>query len=436
MKVFVPNNNLEERMYIIDVFFTTFLGVDYTVEKHQNNDWLLQVEDKLIVIKDTFFSNFHQELSYLDKNNIPITIQFATNEYTPEDNLPVIYGGTTIAKNSNSITCDIDIFASAFFMLTRWEEYVVEELDNHGRFPGSSSLAYKQNFLDRPIVNEYVELLWNMLTSIGYNKERKKRNYNLIVTHDLDYPFAWTTPKKAIRKLGGRILKLDFVNFFKLLLNFIKTKINYKNDNFYTFDFLFNFYDQKKLSTYFFLMTGSNKKLDGCYNLSNKKIKKIIAAILNKGHKIGFHPGYDSHINEKIWQQELHTLQENVMVPINVGRQHYLRYQVPKTAALWDKNDMKWDSSLYYSKEGGFRTGCCYEYPLFDFLTRRELKVKEKTLCFMDTTIIDNNINIDLKKISETVKKYSGDFVFLWHNSNLYNKKLMQLFKKSIEQVI
>ena len=183
-------------------------------------------------------------------------------------------------------------------------------------------------------------------------------------------------------------------------------------------------------------MTGSNKKLDGCYNLSNKKIKKIIAAILNKGHKIGFHPGYDSHINEKIWQQELHTLQENVMVPINVGRQHYLRYQVPKTAALWDKNDMKWDSSLYYSKEGGFRTGCCYEYPLFDFLTRRELKVKEKTLCFMDTTIIDNNINIDLKKISETVKKYSGDFVFLWHNSNLYNKKLMQLFKKSIEQVI
>lgn len=67
--------------------------------------------------------------------------------------ITIIYGEDKliIDRNSKTIVCGIDIFASSFFMLTRWEEYVNKKRDNHNRFPASESLAYKFGFLNRPI---------------------------------------------------------------------------------------------------------------------------------------------------------------------------------------------------------------------------------------------------------------------------------------------
>mgnify|MGYP000971870045 CR=1 FL=1 len=45
-----------------------------------------------------------------------------------------------------TIICEADVFASCFFMLTRWEEYVNKNRDKHDRFSANESLAYKQGF--------------------------------------------------------------------------------------------------------------------------------------------------------------------------------------------------------------------------------------------------------------------------------------------------
>ena len=66
------------------------------------------------------------------------------------------------------LVCAVDIVATLFFMLTRWEEAIDDPpLDQHGRWPATASLAYRQSFLDRPIVNEYVEAVWSMLAHLG-----------------------------------------------------------------------------------------------------------------------------------------------------------------------------------------------------------------------------------------------------------------------------
>ncbi len=40
-------------------------------------------------------------------------------------------------------------------MLSRWEELQNEYADNHGRFPFDKCVAYRYDFLDIPIVDEY-----------------------------------------------------------------------------------------------------------------------------------------------------------------------------------------------------------------------------------------------------------------------------------------
>ncbi len=86
---------------------------------------------------------------------------FSKNDFIVEKDIPIIYGTDKLEiteQNQNIITCGIDIFASSFFMLTRWEEYVNKNRDRHNRFPAIESLAFKNDFLSRPVVNEYVEM--------------------------------------------------------------------------------------------------------------------------------------------------------------------------------------------------------------------------------------------------------------------------------------
>ena len=75
-------------------------------------------------------------------------------------------------------------------MLTRYEEYVIKKRDNLDRFEYKESFAHKNSFLDRPIVNEYLELLWCGIRMIAPDLERRKRKYTVIPTHDIDKPFG------------------------------------------------------------------------------------------------------------------------------------------------------------------------------------------------------------------------------------------------------
>lgn len=74
----------------------------------------------------------------------------------------------------------LDIFGSAFFMLTRYEEVVKSVKDEHERFQARASLAYQEGFLERPIVNEYLEILWWSMKRLWPNLERKKESFEYI----------------------------------------------------------------------------------------------------------------------------------------------------------------------------------------------------------------------------------------------------------------
>ena len=66
-------------------------------------------------------------------------------------------------------------------MLSRYEEYVDSSRDVHDRFPAKASLAYKEGFLDQPIINEYIELLFACMLCLWPNIKRidcpSKRRY-------------------------------------------------------------------------------------------------------------------------------------------------------------------------------------------------------------------------------------------------------------------
>lgn len=438
----ISSNNIQEKKYIIDIIFDEFLGLNYILEINENikNYEIILENEKKLIIEDNFFNKFDKNLEYLKLENIPKKVEFIKNDFIVENNLPVIYGNDKILVSEKEIICGVDVFASSFFMLTRWEEYVNKNRDNHNRFPAYESLAYKQGFLDRPVVNEYVEMLWNMLKFFGISQERKKREFNLVLTHDVDRVFKYTSFLNKVREIIGDIVKRkNLVLAYKNILRQIKVNLNLEKDPYDTFDYLMDVSEKNNTKSYFFLHSSSASK----YDINNDKfLKEIADKIIKRGHFLGYHPSYNAYNNEEIFKKDKEKIENIINQKLKYGRGHYLRFEVPITWQIWENNNMEWDSTLSYADKEGFRCGVCYPFSVFNILSRKKLRLKERPLIVMDGSFIDYQFDITPQKMEKkihnlinAVKKYNGEFVFLWHN-NSFNHGIWLKFQHIYEKVI
>jgi len=442
--IVIPNNNINERKYIINVMFGEFLGVDYKIEQKDilNYEIFLENGNKLVII-DAFFSQYKKKLDYLNINNIPKKIEFTDNECDFTKNTPIIYGKQRIEMTENKVNCFIDIFSSSFFMLTRWEEYVNKQRDGHNRFPVESSLAFKNNFLDIPVVNRYIDLLKKLLIKLEFSGRFLTRKYKKIITHDVDHLYLWDTKKKFfLHILRDLIRKKSLKKFINSISYYIKVKKHTVNDPYDTFDYLMTLSEKNKIKSYFFFMAkGLSDKYDNQYESDSSSVKKIIKNIKKRGHFIGLHPSYYAYNLPDQFKKEKMEIEENLKTNIKFGREHYLRFDIPKTWQIWEDNKMEWSSSMNYSGQDGFRCGICYPFSVFNILTRKKLFLKERPLIVMDVNqILKKNMNPEkmiknIKKLDKTVKKYQGDFVFLWHNSS-FNTDKWQIYHNTYESIL
>ncbi|SLM11101.1 conserved hypothetical protein [uncultured spirochete] len=452
--IYIPNNNKKECEYIINIFFREIFDIEYCINYIEYSDYyeILIDNDRKIYIKDSFFSKFLKEKEYLDKKYIPLDIKFAESNLFHTEKLPVIYGEDLIRIGDDNCTiyCDIDIFASAFFMLTRWEEYVNKARDQHDRFPGIESIAYKYGFLDRPAVNEYAELLWSMLKFLGYNRPRKEHQYQMMLTHDVDEPFeiAYKPLGLILKNIAGDVIKRkEYAIAVKKAMDlFEKTENKLSFDNFFSFDYIMEQSEKRGLESAFYFLPSGSPEMQFRPKIENPTMKNLLKSIHQRGHEIGIHGHYETYRNEKAFLDDVELLKKalnenRIEYQIKGGRQHYLRWEMPTTYYNYQNAGLEYDTTLSYADVAGFRCGICYEFTPFDFLKREKLKIKERPLIAMECSIIDERyMNMGyteraldyFKKLKDQCRKYNGNFVLLWHNSRLRNDQE----KKFYEQVL
>ena len=157
----IPDTYQPERRYSLSVLFNEFLGLDFQIEYAERSDTKITFDDdKTLLISDGLFAT--PESQWLQPSSLPkqplkswdLTVT-SLNVTTLSPNIPVIYGEDPDTPDFFSavpqrIRLGLDIFGSAFFMLTRYEEVVKPDRDNHDRFSATASLAYQEKFLDQP----------------------------------------------------------------------------------------------------------------------------------------------------------------------------------------------------------------------------------------------------------------------------------------------
>ncbi len=427
IKVNIPKGQAKERRYIINVLLSEFLGIDYEIsESNKSEDITFQLENnKKIIFKDYFFSKLSTKNYSVDL--IPQKIEhLESNKYCSIKNIPIVYGKNMIEDdNPNTIICHVDIFSSAFFMLTRWEESVLKNKDIHARVLAKDHLSVKFNFFHRPIVNEYLELLWGLLKAQQINQEKKERDYQLYLTHDVDYPLKWVHLGRSIKTLLADLLKRrDLSLFYKNFKCYLSSKLNVKNDPYNNFKQLIDAANSAGVKSYFFFLNGGQSQYDSRHSMNTSFMKSLYDLIHSNNHYIGIHPSYMTQDNYDLLKKEVVGLKKLTPSFHPFGRQHFLRFKVPTTWQNWHDCQLSWSSTMGFSDRIGFRSGVCYAHSTFNIQTRKMLSVKERPLIAMDVSMgvwqNFNNLDTVLNEYSQlvtTVKKYKGDFVFLWHNS-------------------
>ncbi|MDD2385444.1 MAG: polysaccharide deacetylase family protein [Bacteroidales bacterium] len=415
-----------EKNYVFDVLFNEILGLEYLVTYHQTPNYQIKSGNKIITINDVFFAELDENVNYYNNYNlIPEKIKYLESELCSENDIPILYGDVAFDIDLDNALIGADIIASVFFMLSRWEEIACVSKDKHNRPDENEMLAVKFDFYHRPIVNEYVEFLWNVFNKIGFKLTRKNKQTDFYLTHDVDFFSKYSTVGNYVKSAGGEIIKRrSFSRFRKLTSGYCAYLFKNQKDPFDTFDYLMNIAETKSIKARFYFIPAIRKGKDVHYSILQNNVKNQMSAIAERGHYIGIHPSLKTYNNEKLFKAELDLIKSVCTNNIDEGRQHFLMFENPLTWQIWDEYGMRIDSTIGFNSHAGFRAGICQEYSIFDVVLREKLKLKERPLILMDIGLRRQCNNqeeflCESKKLIDVTRKYSGDFVMLWHNSNI-----------------
>jgi len=321
---------------------------------------------------------------------------------------------------SDETTYDIhfDLFASTFFCLSRYEEYQAFTPDQHGRFPSEASHARRNDYLNRPVVDEWVMLL--------RDKIEKKWNIDLLqpkpfqISPTIDVDVAWAyLQRKPLHAIGSQFKKT--IKGQQAVLQEQRQAYKSGKDPFDTFSML-----KEKLqgfnSHYFFLCYHS-PPFDTAYFLDNIEFEKLIRD-QESFATVGVHPSYASTGDVVKIKQEKQWLEQRIGRSISTSRQHYLKLSIPQTYNDLITLDIQHDFSMGYADQCGFRAGTSLPFYFYDLLAEEKTDLLIHPFSVMDVTLkeyqkytITQAIQI-IREIKQTLKKVNGHFSFIWHNSS------------------
>ena len=320
--------------------------------------------------------------------------------------------------------CDLpfDIFAAGFYMVSRYEEYLPGKADKFGRFELRRSLAYIHGFIDKPIVDQWLEKLKGVLRKKFPELEFPERKFKYISTIDVDN--AWAYLHKGLLRTAGAFVKslsrFDFNDFGRRLRALTGAAV----DPYDNFGYIQELEKKYGFSSIYFFLTGKYGKYDRNISLKNKALQSLILEKQEKA-EVGIHPSYNSNKDFNVLRKEVNQFSGLIKSKVGKSRQHYLIMKFPYTFQNLMKSGISEDYSMGCSPAAGFRAGICNAFKFYDITKEKETGLVLIPFHVMDTTLReymklgpDEAVNI-IRDIVSRIKDVNGTFVSLWHNESL-----------------
>ena len=323
-----------------------------------------------------------------------------------------------------SIVSGADLVASAFFWISRYEESLIAERDEFGRVPQDRLCAVQEEITDRPLVDEYAELLLAWLEMLDVRIRSRRSPFRALLSHDVDSGIGVngfrenaanglrTFYREAVR---GRRPWTAVVGLGHWTLRALGLR-----DEASVFRDIGRLDAEFGFPSFFFLMANGTHPEDAPYDILSEASLKVIEAIREGGGGIGLHVGLNAHRTFDQFRSEWERLRKAAPDALPVSRSHFLTFLTPATWRQLVELGIRIDSTLGFSHDAGFRSGTCHGFRPFDVAAREVLPIWELPMILMDVNLFYRPEAVaGIRRVRDLVgrvRAHGGCFVVNWHN--------------------
>lgn len=298
-----------------------------------------------------------------------------------------------------------DIVYNTFFFISRAEELINTQRDEHGRFAAKYSILGQNNRLMIPTVDEYARMLMKLL-DLPLPTPSFSQIY---LTHDVDSVAQYRHWRGAM----GGILRGQWRKVLASLKDI-------HNDPAFTFSWLIA-QDKtvERAECIYFVKDTMGKGYDyPQYKLDGKDFETAEQLIENSGAKIGWHGSYygGDKANRQLGNKA------------GLHRSHYLRCSIDQMQRLAEVGVTD-DFTMMFPDQVGFRLQTTRPVRWINPKTMTLTDLVLHPLTVMDCTLSNPqymNLNEDeayfeCQRLFEKIHQNAGEVVILWHNTIVTN---------------
>lgn len=321
---------------------------------------------------------------------------------------------------------DFDLLAATFFLVSRYEEYLPHHTDEHGRYKPEESVAYRNGFLQEPVVDRWALMLRRKIEEVFPLFRFAQRPFQMEVTVDIDAAYCYR----------GKGWWRSFVGFGKdLLLHRDPHQARHRwrcltgkePDPFNTFDHILALKQRYPHTTLlFFALLANYGPFDKNISHNHEEFRQLLKHLADYV-RVGIHTSYASHSDSALIETEVDRLNAILHHNVTRNRAHFLLMSLPATYRQLLLHGIQHDYTMGYADMPGFRAGISVPYPFFDLYKDAEEPLLIHPFCLMDVTLhtkmgLSNDESESLfRQMIDKVADVGGTFSCIVHNQYLCN---------------
>ncbi len=352
---------------------------------------------------------------------------------SPQNNIPAFF------QSQSDSSMGFDVFSASFYLVSRYEEYLPFVKDIHQRFQAESSLAYKHDFLQKPLINIWAKSLMQKIKQKHPDLEVISPTYNYISTIDIDNAFYYLE-KGFVRSLAG-----FFASIFSFDFNGIQQRfavlLGKQKDPYDTYDAQLKLQKEYNLKVIYFILLADYGLNDKNISFTKRKFQLLIKRLADYA-SIGIHPSYGSNTNFAKLHKEIKRLEGITKREVTKSRQHFLKLTLPETYNQLVDFGIRDDYTMGFASAIGFRASICSAYTFYNLDTETILPIKIHPFAVMDATLLyylklsPEQSLTQISALIEEVKNVNGTFISLWHNDTFSNYKQWKGWESVYKEMI
>ena len=331
-----------------------------------------------------------------------------------------------------------DIFSASFYLLSRYEEYlpIKENFDSKGCFISEKSLAYKEGFLETPLVDVWALKLEEKLNSLFPNYTSSiDRRFRFLPIISVNTPYRYRTYSVLgnLLRLSKKVLERDWSELKKQL----RVLLRIDQDPYCNVEKIVELHNRNSLRPLFAFRISNKKWYKRPVYFAYSTYKKVLC----RNYQIALCISGVASNSVSQLKLEQKILSRIFRTRIVIGTSSLSEYVVPKFYRNLSNSKIKEDFSMSYPDRIGFRASTCTPFRVYDLNREEYYRIDVHSVPFTVWSVKRMGLNKEeivkaATSMAKTVKSLKGEFIIASHNDNFVDSSMLKGWASTYEYVI